>query len=278
MFDVKDHITFRKTATATITNSQLLGLTTVEINPTELCNRTCSFCPRSNPKIYGNRNLHMDTVTADLLVYNLLQDKFDGEIHITGFGEPMLNPNIIDIVRVCSVFHTQVITNGDRIMEDNPSYRELVNVGLQTLIIDCYDGDDQVKAVTKKLRKCPIDYRIRNHYDDGKSNKYSEYNFTNRGGLMYEVKSLQKPCYLPFYKAFIDWNGDVGLCCNDWQRNNIFGNVYHTKFSEIWMSNEMIEVRKHLNTGSRNKISACSNCDIDGQQVGIDSVNIWKTK
>ena len=66
LFDVKEHLKYRKLrqGKATISNELLLGLTTVEINPTELCNRRCSFCPRSDPSVYPNRSLHMSIQTA----------------------------------------------------------------------------------------------------------------------------------------------------------------------------------------------------------------------
>mgnify|MGYP000129632973 CR=1 FL=1 len=30
-------------------------------------------------------------------------------------------------------------------------------------------------------------------------------------------------CNYPSYSVLIDWNGDVGLCCNDWQRKKEYG-------------------------------------------------------
>ena len=275
MFDAQEHIQFRQSNTPTITNPELLGLTTVEINPTELCNRTCSFCPRSNPAIYPNRNLHMTTETAEKLVASLNDSKYDGEIHITGFGEPMLNPNILKIIKICSIFHTQLITNGDRLMEDNPSVEDLAEAGLQTLIVDCYDGDKQVQAVSKRLQSSTINARVRDHYDDG-SNRYTEYNYTNRGGMMYETRAPNKPCHLPAYKAFVDFNGAVRLCCNDWQRNHNFGNIQTQSFTSIWNSTKMSRVRHLVNTSNRRLVNPCKNCDINGTLLGKDSSEIWK--
>lgn len=77
-----------------------LGLKIVEINPTELCNRTCSFCPRSLPTVFPNRNLHIEISTVEKLIKDLTYHKFNGRIHITGFGEPLLNPDIVDIIRI----------------------------------------------------------------------------------------------------------------------------------------------------------------------------------
>ena len=100
IFDVKEHLDYRKKRyhKADIENNLLLGLSTVEINPTELCNRVCSFCPRSNPDVYPNRKLNMSVDTASTLAEQLVDANFNGDIHITGFGEPTLNPDILKIM------------------------------------------------------------------------------------------------------------------------------------------------------------------------------------
>jgi len=273
MFDKAEHIRFRN-KNKPAENQKLLGLMTVEINPTELCNRTCSFCPRSNPKIYPNENKHMPLWVAAKFIRDLLRCHYTGEIHITGFGEPLLHKNIVELVRICSVFHTQLITNGDKLLLNNPSYRELVSAGLSTLIVDCYDGPEQVEEVKNHLRKCPINVRVRDHFDDG-SNRFAEYNYTNRGGIMYSTEALHKPCHLPAYKAFVDWDGTVRLCCNDWQRNHHLGNVMGMRFDEIWNAPNVVEMRRNILQGKRFMYETCKHCDINGEQIGEDSKNLW---
>ena len=100
MSDMHQHIAYRREryTEADIHNPLLLGLATVEINPTELCNRTCSFCPRSDPEVYPNRKLHMTIELADMLSEQLHEAHFTGDIHITGWGEPLLNPDILEII------------------------------------------------------------------------------------------------------------------------------------------------------------------------------------
>ena len=85
MNDFLEHITHRKNRYNELdtTNEQLLGLATVEINPTELCNRTCSFCPRVDPAIYPNRNLHMSVETAETLSKQLLDVNYSGDIPVS---------------------------------------------------------------------------------------------------------------------------------------------------------------------------------------------------
>ena len=43
----------------------LNSILTVEVNTTELCNRNCIFCPRHDPKVFPNRNLHMTPKGAE---------------------------------------------------------------------------------------------------------------------------------------------------------------------------------------------------------------------
>jgi MoaA/NifB/PqqE/SkfB family radical SAM enzyme len=279
-FNIKDHITYRnqRYLNVNLDNSRLLGLGVVEINPTELCNRTCSFCPRSNPEVYPNRNLNMSVETAKILVAQLKRANYDGDIHITGFGEPTLNPNILEVISVCAEqFHTEMITNGDKLLAGKLTQQQLKRAGLGTLIVDCYDGPEQVENMHRLLEDCKIYYRIRNHHDTGEAELIKIYNYNNRGGLVQHEETLFRPCWLPFYKSFVDWNGEVRLCCNDWSRSQpSFGNIFETEFDKIWMSKELTEVREVLNKGNRRCLSACKKCNTNGTQNGFESVRLWK--
>tara|TARA_B100001057_G_scaffold496325_1_gene597508 strand:+ start:1022 stop:1882 length:861 start_codon:yes stop_codon:yes gene_type:complete len=279
MSDLAEHIGYRKDRykEADITNPALLGLATVEINPTELCNRTCSFCPRSDPSIYPNRKLHMTIETAENLSEQLYADGFSGDIHITGWGEPMLNPHILEIIkRFSKYFFTEMITNGDRLLSGKVPHHALTLHGLHSIIIDCYDGPEQTERMTELMSTFAGKLRIRNNYDTGDVNLLDLYNFNNRGGTLGKVKSMQRPCWMPMYKAFVDWDGGVGLCCNDWARKQTdFGNINHNTFSDIWMSRQFTDVRKQLLEGNRSNLSACSNCNTNGCKSGEGSANIW---
>lgn len=279
-FNIEDHLKFRDLRYKRLdkSNPRLLGLSTIEINPTELCNRTCSFCPRSDPKVYPNRNLNMAVDTVRVLRDQLLDADYRGDIHITGYGEPLLNPDILSIIDVLSKdFHTELITNGDRLLKGTVTHEQLKNAGLDLLIVDCYDGPEHVKSMNQLLENCQVPYRIRDHYDDGTEKLVELYNFNNRGGIV-SPKETYRPCWLPFYKAFVDWNGDVGLCCNDWARKQQpFGNLHEQNFDAIWMSNDFVEVRKKLEKGLRKELPACAGCDTNGTMQGYESVAAWQS-
>ena len=278
---LQTHLDYRNNRTnqATIENPKLLGLSAIEINPTELCNRTCSFCPRSNPDIYPNQKLHMSLDTVDTLIKQLLDADFTGDINITGFGEPFLNPNILNIIkRFSQHFHTEVMTNGDRIKHKKVSLLDIKDSGVSKLIVDCYDGADQTEWFLENLNKYQIPFAIRNHYDTQELSLIEQYGFNNRGGVLYESKTKSKPCYYPAYKTFIDYNGDVRICCNDWfRKQKPLGNIYESCINDIWMSNKSVGMRKDLLKGYRKNYSPCDVCDVDGCKIGKPSAELWLT-
>jgi MoaA/NifB/PqqE/SkfB family radical SAM enzyme len=280
-FNIEDHLRFREHRYNKLdkSNPKLLGLSVIEINPTELCNRTCSFCPRSDPNIYPNQNLNMTVETAETLKNQLVSAGYRGDIHITGYGEPMLNPNILEIINIFSQeFHTEIITNGDRLLKKIVTSEQLKSAGLDLLIVDCYDGPTHVNEMHDLLKDCQIPYRVRDHHDDGTEKLIELYNFNNRGGI-FSPKETYRPCWLPFYKAFVDWNGDIGLCCNDWSRKQQpFGNIHQAAFDEIWMSDSFIDVRQKLEKGLRKDLSACAGCNTNGTMQGYESVAIWQDR
>jgi 2-iminoacetate synthase ThiH len=75
-------------------NSPLDSILTVEINTTELCNRTCVFCPRHDPKVFPNRNLHLTVKGATTIAEELADNSFRGKISFSGFGENLLKSRL----------------------------------------------------------------------------------------------------------------------------------------------------------------------------------------
>ena len=49
-------------------DSPLRSILTVELNTTELCNRTCVFCPRHDPEVFSNKSLRLTTLRARYLL------------------------------------------------------------------------------------------------------------------------------------------------------------------------------------------------------------------
>ena len=87
----------------------------LELNINEICNRRCPFCPRSNPKTYPNRNVHMDVGIAKSIAEQLKVLEFKGIVNVSGTGEPLLTKYIVDIDKEFGDrgIHIEIVTNGD---------------------------------------------------------------------------------------------------------------------------------------------------------------------
>ena len=71
---------------------------------------------------------------------------------------------------------------------------------------------------------------------------YDQYNdfgvkLTNRAGTIstgeQEKIGKYKECYYPTYQFLIDWNGDIFLCPQDWQRRVSMGNMMQKQSSKF---------------------------------------------
>ena len=277
-FDVDGHIASRhaRHTSANIQSKNYPGLSTIELNITELCNRTCSFCPRHDPEVYPNQKLFMDEYTVQKLATELNASDWYGDIHITGFGEPHTHPHLLEIVQILRTTsaYIEITTNGDRLIDSDLRYtKKLFDAGLDMLTVDCYDGEQQYTKRKSEMLFLKGKWRLRKHYDTGNAQELiEEYGFNNRSGIM-GGSGIQNQCYLPFYKTMIDWNGNVILCCNDWHRKaGNMGNILETSFEECWNSAKLQGIRTELAKGIRRGV--CENCSILGTKFGVDSFRL----
>jgi len=248
-------------------------LRSVEINPTELCNRTCVFCPRADPEIYPNRKKFIDNDTVKNLCHGLNEIEYTNRVGFVGFGEPLLHPDIytcISIVRkiLPELRCLEINTNGDRLTSD--TILKLYNSGCSHITVSMYDRD-RSDEYNQMKRDVPINMIYRHHYSA--KNNYN-LNIVNRSEMLTSNTTMycKSPCHIPFYKMMIDWNGDVLLCNNDWSRTVVFGNINTSSVYDIWFGQHMNAHRSKLLSG-RHLCSPCKGCSIDGLKRGRESVN-----
>ena len=100
----------------------------IEINPTELCNRKCSFCARSED--YPNQNLNLDLRGAIIIRKRLEEMDWRGSLKLTGQGEPTLNKKIIRIAQALQSHNWELttITNGDFLHNIDSKYFKVFEV------------------------------------------------------------------------------------------------------------------------------------------------------
>lgn len=239
-------------------------LQSIEINPIDNCNRACGFCPRGHG--YPNTKNKLEYHTCYAINQSLIDVDFKGRISFVGFGEPTLHKQLAEHISIVTknvkAGWVEVNTNGDFI--DREIVQKYIDSGLTHLTISMYDKDDSIKfkQITEGL---DVTLTLRHCYDglDTPVNRVEQY---------IDGSHLNKkhPCYLPFYKMMIDYNGDVLLCANDWSKTTILGNVNNEPIGDIWFSSKYKLYRQMLLNNHRS-MSPCSKCDIDGTKIGESS-------
>tara|TARA_B100001094_G_scaffold36072_1_gene30176 strand:- start:3752 stop:4636 length:885 start_codon:yes stop_codon:yes gene_type:complete len=250
----------------------------IELNINELCNRTCEFCPRVNPKTYPNQNLHMDLELAENIANQLDDLNYTGTINISGTGEPLLTGYVADIVRKFGEkgIHVEIVTNGDRLKPK--LIKELYDAGLGQLVVSMYDGPEQIEKFNSLFKECGIDeslYSLRDRWYPPEDDYGLLY--TNRAGFLGEklTEKEKRACFYPHYSVYLDWNGDMLLCCQDMYNRTVnFGNVKEKQLFEIWKDAKLMKFREKLGVGDRS-LNPCSNCTANGLLFGHNHVKKW---
>lgn len=251
----------------------------IDINPTELCNRKCDFCPRKDSNVYPNQNLNMDLRLAKKIAQELKGYNYTGGVIFSGHGEPLLHNNMVEIINIFEKsIHTEMVTNGDTLRVD--LVRELFAAGLDMLLISMYDGPHQIDYFKDMLKKAGISedrYCLRDRWYSIEEDYGVK--LTNRAGLVKNghQKKVEDncPCFYMHYSMQIDWNGDVLLCVQDFNKKIKFGNLYANPLWKLWMSANITKYRRILGQGYR-ELYPCNNCNVNGTLHGLNHANAWR--
>ena len=264
----------------------------IEFSINGTCNRRCFFCPRFDPEKYPNIATSLDIKVFEKMVLELKDVNFNGRISFSGFGEPLLTKNLYQYVEVIKKHlkevYIEVTSNGDVLLSKNgPSMlTKLFSSGLTNIKVSLYDGPEQIEPtenLKKKLNLSDEQFIIRKRYL-GPEESYG-LTISNRAGSVelkndvFELKALseplKQPCYFPFYKMMIDYNGDVLICSNDWKKEAPVGNIKTESILDIWISEKFVNLRKKLSQSDRNH-KPCKTCDVNGTLNAKKAFDDWQ--
>jgi len=250
----------------------------VKINPSDLCNLRCQFCPRGNPDIYPNQNEHMTMETFHKVLDHLADIEGQFYFEMVGHGEPTIARHFQEMSQVLydaklkyPNMVTRVVSNGyrfDKYIDEIKMYDQV--------IYDVYTDDEDyyweqiVKYKDLNFLACNMMNsvgKLRFTYD-GKVMKETEMLLNNRGNkfTIPLIGDLNPPkhgtCIRPVEDITVNWNGDYILCCEDWD-NIKLGNVHEETFKEFYYENEnFVKYRDQLNQGIR--AGQCEGCSYPG--------------
>lgn len=226
------------------------------------CNLTCGFCAtRLFPR--GEYSyMTMETWKQMISIISVISPMT--RLEIGNAGEPTLNPQILDFMRVaremCPTVQLMIYTNGTTLLKGMISYDELFSSGLNCIFVDMYAPRERHAALAEKSgyrwffqddkpADAPNVFEYQNNPDfhciqlsqnpgDWPKRKISRGAFSTffnnldwEAAEKYGLKPITTPpkrrCDLPSKYPVVYWDGSYDFCCFDFMREMAgkFGNV-----------------------------------------------------
>lgn len=278
---------------------------TIKLELCEGCNLRCAFCGLQG--IRAEREKNYKFMTPDNAAHIAAQVAASGwrtRWEFTMHGEPTMNPAFVQcIAQVRSALpraQLMLTSNGGGLLRrPGPveQIRDLFNRGLNILALDDYEGANIVPKIREALRGLndPLEIPVYEFPTDPRGSPYKKRDARFRmitimrdiaktqnsaGGVRAHLSNhcgaaaplnermAGKRCARPFRELAIRWDGNVGLCCNDWRGAYKCGNVLTQGVEAVWQGLAMNAARRKLYAGQRD-FGPCRGCDSHSYRLGL---------
>ncbi len=248
----------------------------INIETLTTCNRQCEYCPNSlSHRSRQESAVKMPTALYESIIEQLAEIGFTGRISPHGFGEPLLDERLRDLVaythRLLPRSKIWIYTNGDFLAPMR--YQELVDAGVDRFVITQHD-----KEMSPTIREL-FSYLQCNGRQADIFYMNIEKGWTplsNRGGLVDPGVRLNPRCGDPDNPLVIDAEGYIVLCANDYLGRVKLGNIGESRLLDIWKSQKFKDIRRDLRS-RHYTLPICLSCtgQKKGMEVGLDSKELF---
>jgi len=288
---------------------QPIGL---QLEITNYCNFHCKMCPFHAPGVRKSRQMGF---ILEQEYRKILTDfvEMGGQILIPqGAGESFLHPEIVSLLEIAKTeFHLDIglNTNGSRISRD--VLEKIVDLGIEEIgfSIDAYSpetfqyitGSDLLEDVERNVqylvyyrtKKNAVKPLIRTLIVEQDENSHEIELFTSKWvnivdevvvlskrvesgrKLLLPRKEKRKPCLHLFETIFVQWDGDIVICCEDWESKSVLGNIRDFMLRDLWFGSEMKSYRQAQKQKIYFPPEICRNCEawVGGAKKRIKTSN-----
>ena len=158
---------------------------------------------------------------------------------------------------VAETYHYK--TGSDKLAEVENNIRELVKIRGKSLqpkifvrmIVD-EDTESQVAVFVAKWKKEKVIVEVKDKHNYGGNINTSHI----------KANARRHPCYHLWFSPAIHHNGDVSICCDDYGRKAVIGNVREKTVNEIWNSDLIKKYRQFHLEGKYSQVPICGKCDV----------------
>lgn len=150
-------------------------------------------------------------------------------------------------------------------------------VCIQTLLTSFSENEiDEMTAWAKKIRANSINFKslsMGSFTSKKEKEKYS-YLLPKKKELQRKTSNIYKTlCSWPRDNAVVYWNGNLGLCCIDFDNEIKLPNIKEKGFLRTFFSNEVIKMRKF---GLQKKFALCKRCSLGNADFMGININFKK--
>ena len=71
------------------------------------------------------------------------------------------------------------------------------------------------------------------------------------------------PCPQIWQRLMVCWDGEVRMCCGDWQGKIVLGNAKESTVYKLWHSGKLNKIRELHSQGRFNEIPVCARCEVN---------------
>lgn len=265
----------------------------VTIELTNWCNLDCIFCPHAKMK---RKQGFMDLSLFKKIINEIAG--FVESVGLDLMGESAMHPEIFEMIKYCKKAGLKTTLNSNMSNVNEKLANSLIDSGLDMLIMsidgaykNTYEsirlGASFEKAKeniitilqlnSKNLYKVVQMVYIKNNMHEAAQfikdwrNKGADFvriqPYQNVDRQNIELNTLpmrdidsKKPCIHPWKKIAVCWDGIAVLCCYDYDKFGIVGDVTEQNIFDIWNGSSMQNFRRRLIARNWNSLPFCKNC------------------
>lgn len=268
----------------------------VIIENTNACNAHCVFCVRDEM----NRKVGFMDFSLFKKIVDDCADLKVKEVAIYRLGEPLLDPDFLEKVVYAKKAGIEIVsTNTNASLLDEETATKILNSGLDVIYISLDANSKEVyekirkgldyDIVTKNIErfielknrrktKKPaiiINFcRIADNKDQVKDfirkwEKHGQiwisntHNWSGKAKIKVKNGSFIKrvdPCRLLWTELVVSWNGQVPLCCIDYDDKMVLGNLKNGSITDVWCGEKLEKYRKLHLARDFDKMPICRTC------------------
>lgn len=266
----------------------------MQIETTNACNARCQICPHKKMR---RPIVYMDDEIYYKIIDECVENKC-GNVHLHNFGEPLLDNNLpkrVYYAKKKGLKRVKIFSNGSLINAQKAL--ELINAGLDEIKIS-FDGAtkeefekirfplkfDEVTNNIKELIRLRDDHKsqlkikitccstadksetmriLQNCADEfsfSKIHNWSGHDHIDEKNISDKRTGIRKPCSRVWRTFTVLADGNVALCCLDYEGSVILGNVRENSVSDIWHNSIYNKIRLYHKNDQQHKIGICKKC------------------